>query len=129
MAFTLPDLPYAKDAFGDLISAETFDFHHGKHHNAYVTAANGLLGDAGLEGASLSEVIGKAKASGNGKLFNAAAQIWNHSFYWQCLSPEAQTPSGKLAEMIDADFGSLDELLAKLKAECAGRCSMAASSK
>jgi Fe-Mn family superoxide dismutase len=120
MAFTLPDLPYAKDAFGDLISAETFDFHHGKHHNAYVTATNGQLADAGLEGASLSEVIRKAKSSGNGKLFNASAQIWNHSFYWQCLSPEKQAPSGKLKEMIDADFGSLDDLLAKLKAESAG---------
>ena len=64
MAFVLPELPYAKDAFGDILSAETFDFHHGKHHNAYVTKANDQLAGAGLEGASLSEVIRKAKASG-----------------------------------------------------------------
>ena len=113
MAFTLPDLPYAKDAFGDFISAETFDFHHGKHHNAYVTATNGQLADAGLEGASLSEVIGKAKASGNGKLFNAAAQIWNHSFYWNCLSPKGGEPGGALADAINKSFGSLDEFKQK----------------
>ena len=120
MAFALPDLPYAKNAFGDIISSETFDFHHGKHHKSYVTKTNDQLGEAGLEGAKLSEVIRKAKETGNRKLFNASAQIWNHSFYWQCLSPEQQEPSGKLLEMIERDFGSRDELLAKLKQDCAG---------
>ncbi len=120
MAFVLPELPYAKDAFGEILSAETFDYHHGKHHNAYVTQANDQLAGAGLEGASLSEVIAKAHASGNKKLFNASAQIWNHSFYWQCLSPEAQQPTGKLKEMIERDFGSQAELVAKLKAESVG---------
>ena len=120
MAFALPDLPYDKNAFGDIISAETFDFHHGKHHNSYVDKANDQLEEAGLEGAKLSEVIRKAKEAGNRKLFNASAQIWNHSFYWQCLSPEQQEPSGKLKDMIERDFGSKDELLAKLKQECAG---------
>lgn len=120
MAFVLPELPYAKDAFGEILSAETFDYHHGKHHNAYVTQANDQLAGAGLEGASLSEVIAKAHASCNKKLFNASAQIWNHSFYWQCLSPEAQQPTGKLKEMIERDFGSQAELVAKLKTESVG---------
>jgi len=120
VAFALPDLPYAKDAFDDIISSETFDFHHGKHHKSYVTKTNDQLGEAGLEGAKLSEVIRKAQETGNQKLFNASAQIWNHSFYWQCLSPEQQEPSGKLLEMIERDFGSKGELLAKLKQECAG---------
>ena len=120
MAFVLPDLPYSKDAFGDILSSETFDYHHGKHHNAYVTQANDQLAGAGLEGASLADVIRKAAAAGNAKLFNASAQIWNHSFYWQCLSPEAKQPSGKLKEMIERDFGSQAELVAALKAECAG---------
>ena len=120
MAFVLPDLPYAKDAFGSILSAETFDYHHGKHHNAYVTQTNDQLAAAGLEGAKLSEVIRKAKDAGNQKLFNASAQIWNHSFYWQCLSPEPQQPSGKLKELIDRDFGSTADLIAKLKAESAG---------
>ena len=120
MAFVLPDLPYSKDAFGDILSSETFDYHHGKHHNAYVTQANDQLAGAGLEGASLADVIRKASAAGNSKLFNASAQIWNHSFYWQCLSPEAKQPRGKLKEMIERDFGSQAELVAALKAECAG---------
>lgn len=120
MAFVLPDLPYAKDAFGDTISAETFDYHHGKHHNAYVTQTNDQIGGAGLEGAKLSEVIRKAKESGNAKLYNASAQVWNHSFYWQCLSPEQQQPTGRLKEMIDGQFGSQEELVARLKAESAG---------
>lgn len=120
MAFVLPDLPYAKDAFGSILSAETFDYHHGKHHNAYVTQANDQLAGAGLEGASLVEVIRKAHETGNKKLFNASAQIWNHSFYWQCLSPEQQQPTGKLKELIERDFGSQAELVAQLKAESAG---------
>jgi Fe-Mn family superoxide dismutase len=120
VTFVLPELPYAKDAFGSILSAETFDYHHGKHHNAYVTQANDQLAGAGLEGAKLSQVILKAKETGNKKLFNASAQIWNHSFYWQCLSPQQQAPSGKLKELIDRDFGSQAELVAKLKAESAG---------
>ncbi len=117
MAFTLPDLPYAKDAFGDLISAETFDYHHGKHHKAYVDKANELVAaDASLKGKSLVDLIKTAK----GGLFNQVGQIWNHSFYWQCLSPEKQEPKGKLKEMIDAQFGSTEELVGKLKAEAVG---------
>ncbi|HKR17071.1 superoxide dismutase [Rhizorhapis sp.] len=120
MPFILPELPYAKNAFGDLISQETFDFHHGKHHNAYVVKANELIPQAGLEGASLSKAIKAAKEMGKTGLFNQVGQIWNHSFYWLCLSPEKQQPTGKLLDLIQRDFGSLDEMLAKFKAEAVG---------
>lgn len=124
MAFTLPDLPFAKNALGDYMSAETLDYHHGKHHKAYVDKTNGMLGDKGLEGASLLEVIRAAKDKGDKGLFNNSAQIWNHSFYWQCLAPaEGQKPSGMLAEMIEQEFGSTDGLLEKLKAEAVGHFS------
>jgi len=117
MSFTLPDLPYSKDAFGDLISSETFDYHHGKHHNAYVGKANELVAvDAGLQGKSLVELIN----SSSGGLFNQVGQIWNHSFYWLCLSPEKKEPSGQLAEMINDQFGSTDALCDALKAEAVG---------
>jgi superoxide dismutase, Fe-Mn family len=118
MSFTLPKLPYAKDAFGDIISAETFEFHHGKHHKAYVDKTNELVEkEAKFAGASLSEVVIAAREGGNTPLFNNAAQIWNHSFYWQCLSPEQQAPSGKLKDMIADEFGSHDDMLKKLKDE------------
>lgn len=117
MAFILPDLPYAKDAFGDILSAETFDYHHGKHHKAYVDKVNGWVDEKGLAGLTLNQTIAKAKGDGDKGLFNNAAQIWNHSFYWQCLSPENQAPTGKLKEMIDADFGSTEALLEALKTE------------
>jgi Fe-Mn family superoxide dismutase len=117
MPFVLPELPYAKDAFGSIISAETFDYHHGKHHNAYVVKANELVAaDPALQGKSLSELIKSSK----GGLFNQVGQIWNHSFYWLGLSPQKQEPTGKLLEMIIADFGSVDALIEKLKAEAVG---------
>lgn len=118
MSFMLPDLPYAVDAFGDLLSAETFEFHHGKHHKAYVDKTNELVGkEAELNGASLSDVIIAAKDKGNASLFNNSAQIWNHSFYWQCLSPEQQAPSGKLEDMIANEFGSHEMMIEKLADE------------
>lgn len=121
MPFTLPPLPYAKDAFGETLSAETFDFHHGKHHNAYVTKTNELIADkAEMSGASLSQVIQSAHDSGTKGLFNNSAQIWNHSFYWQCLSPQTQSPSGKLQALIEEGFGSTETMLAKLKDEAVG---------
>jgi len=114
MAFELPQLPFAKDAFGDLISAETFDYHHGKHHNAYVTKANELVAaDAALQRKSLVELI----RSSTGGLFNQVGQIWNHSFYWLGLSPEKTKPSAESQTKIDGDFGSTDALIDKLKAE------------
>lgn len=117
MAFILPDLPYSKDAFGDILTAETFDYHHGKHHKAYVDKVNGWIDEKGLAGLTLNQTIAKAQSTGDKGLFNNAAQIWNHSFYWQCLSPEGQAPTGKLKEMIDADFGSTESLLEALKTE------------
>jgi Fe-Mn family superoxide dismutase len=117
MAFILPELPYAKTAFGEKMSAETFDFHHGKHHNAYVVKANELVGaDASLQGKSLVELVKTAK----GGLFNQVGQIWNHSFFWLGLSPETTEPTGQLADMIKADFGGVDALCDKLKAEAVG---------
>ena len=121
MAFSLPDLPYAKDALAPYMSAETLEYHHGKHHKAYVDTANKLIAEKGLEGRSLLETIRAAKDQGDTKLFNQAAQIWNHSFFWQCLAAaNGQRPTGQLAEMIDQSFGSLDTFLEKFKAEAVG---------
>jgi Fe-Mn family superoxide dismutase len=118
MPFTLPDLPFDRAALAPHMSAETLDFHHGKHHKAYVDKANGMLAEKGLENASLVEVIKAAKAKDDKKLFNNAAQIWNHSFFWQCLSPAgASGPEGDLKTMIERDFGSADAMLGQLATE------------
>lgn len=117
MPFILPDLPYAPDAFGAVLSAETFEYHHGKHHKAYVDKTNELAAKAGLEGRRLSEVIQAAHEAGDKSLFNNAGQVWNHSFYWQSLTPKPQTPSGELAERIAADFGSHEALVKALQDE------------
>jgi Fe-Mn family superoxide dismutase len=115
MAFTLPDLPFAKDALAPHMSAETLEFHHGKHHATYVKKTNEMIeGKGDLSGASLVDVVRKAGSGGDKKLFNNSAQIWNHSFFWQCLSPNKQQPSGKLAQLIDDGFGGVDPLLQKL---------------
>ena len=120
MAFTLPDLPYPKDALQPHMSAETFDYHWGKHHKAYVDKTNGFLTEKGLEGASLLQVIQKATEAGDKPLFNNSAQIWNHSFFWQCLAPQGSTsPSGQLKDRIDSDFGGHEALLEKLAASSA----------
>ena len=119
MPFQLPDLPYAKDALAPHMSAETLEFHHGKHHKAYVTKTNELLeNEANLSGASLIEVIRGAKSSGNAKLFNNSAQLWNHSFFWQCLAPaQGQQPNGRLGQLIADEFGDSETLLQKLQEE------------
>ena len=123
MAFQLPDLPFARDALGPHMSAETLDYHHGKHHRAYVEKTNEALEKKG-GGGSLAEVIRRAAGSGDAKLFNNAAQLWNHSFFWQCLAPpDGQRPSGQLAGMIDEAFGSTDAMLAKLEEEAVGHFS------
>ena len=120
MAFELPHLPYAKDALEPHMSAETLEFHHGKHHRAYVEKTNELIGDRRLAGASLVDVVRAAKRDGNSKLFNNAAQLWNHSFFWQCLAPaEGQQPEGKLRQMIDEGFGGVEAMLDKLADEAA----------
>ena len=118
MPFTLPDLPFAKDALGPHMSAETLDYHHGKHHKAYVDKTNGMLAEKGLTDASLVEVIKAAKEKGDKGLFNNAAQIWNHSFFWQCLAPEGSTrPSGQLRDLINDSFGGEQAMLDKLATE------------
>ena len=120
MAFELPPLPYQRDALQPHMSSETLDYHYGKHHKAYVDKTNGMLSEKGLEGASLIEVIRAGKDKGDKGLFNNSAQIWNHSFFWQCLAPQGSTsPSGKLKEMIDSDFGGQDALLGALQTESA----------
>ena len=116
MAFELPPLPYSKTAFGDLISEDTFNYHHGKHHQAYVNKTNEAITGSEHQGKKLSEII----RSSDGKLFNAAAQTWNHSFYWSCLSPEKKDISGALKDRIETEFGSVDDFKAKFKEEATG---------
>jgi Fe-Mn family superoxide dismutase len=106
MAYELPALPYGKNALEPVISQETIEFHYGKHHQTYVTNLNNLVPGTELEGQSLEDIIMKS----SGGLFNNAAQVWNHTFYWNCLSPNGGgEPSGALADAINAKFGSLDE--------------------
>lgn len=120
MAFSLPDLPFAKDALAPFMSSETLDYHHGKHHKAYVDKVNGWIDEKGLGGLSLVDVIRLSVERGDKGLFNNAAQVWNHSFFWQCLAAPGQKPTGKLAEMINATFGSTEAMLEKLAAESVG---------
>jgi Fe-Mn family superoxide dismutase len=119
MAFILPKLPYPEDALEPHMSAETLQYHYGKHHKAYVNKTNELIqGEQGLSGASVLQVVREAKRNGDNKLFNNSAQLWNHSFFWQCLAPaQGQKPTGKLAHLIDDGFGNAENMLAKLKEE------------
>ena len=106
MAFTLPELPYSKDALAPHISAETLEYHHGKHHKAYVDNLNKLLDGKPEASKSLEEVI----MSSDGGVFNNAAQIWNHTFYWHSMKPKGGgVPTGDLAAAITRDFGSFDK--------------------
>ena len=106
MAHQLPELPYAKNALEPHISAETIDYHYGKHHQTYVTNLNGLIANTEFADATLENIILKAQ----GALFNNAAQVWNHTFYWNCLKPKGGgQPAGALAAAIDKTFGSFDE--------------------
>jgi Fe-Mn family superoxide dismutase len=121
MPFTLPDLPFDKSALGKFMSAETLDLHHGKHHKAYVDKVNAAVDEKDLAGASLSEVIRAAGERGDKALFNNAGQIWNHTFFWQCLAPpDAQRPVGRLAALIEDSFGSTDAMLKALADEAVG---------
>ena len=106
MAHQLPTLPYAKDALAPVISAETIEYHYGKHHQAYVTNLNNLIPGTEFESLSLEEIILKS----SGGIFNNAAQVWNHTFYWNSLSPTGGgAATGALADAINATFGSFDE--------------------
>ena len=105
MPFTLPELPYPKDALAPHLSAETLEYHHDKHHNAYVTNLNNLVEGTDLASKSLEEIIQAA----DGGVFNNAAQVWNHTFYWNCMKPGGGgVPSGDLAAALDQAFGSYD---------------------
>jgi Fe-Mn family superoxide dismutase len=103
MAFELPALPYARDALAPHISPETIEFHYGKHHQTYVTNLNNLVPGTEFESMSLEEIVKKS----SGGIFNNAAQVWNHTFYWHSLSPTGGgEPTGRLAEAITKSFGS-----------------------
>jgi len=106
MSFELPALPYAKDALAPHISVETIEYHYGKHHQTYVTNLNNLVPGTEFEGKSLEDIV----KTSTGGIFNNAAQVWNHTFYWHCLSPNGGgEPSGALADAINATFGSFEK--------------------
>ncbi len=116
MEHKLPDLPYAKDALQPHISAETLEYHHGKHHQAYVTNLNNLIKGTEFEDKTLEEIIRTAPAGG---IFNNAAQVWNHTFYWNCMKPNGGgEPTGALAEAIDEAFGSFADFKEKYSTSC-----------
>jgi len=105
MALVLPELPYQRDELAPTISGETIDYHYGKHHNAYVTNLNRLVEGTELRERSLEEIV----AESDGVLFNNAAQVWNHTFYWNCLSPQGGgSPEGLLLKALERDFGSYE---------------------
>lgn len=117
MAFELPALPYERDALAPLISEETINYHYGKHHNAYVTNLNKMIEGTDMAGKSLEDIIRTSK----GGVFNNAAQVWNHTFYWNSLSPNGGgEPSGSLADAISSAFGSVDSFKEKFTASAAG---------
>ncbi|MBF0399607.1 MAG: superoxide dismutase [Fe] [Magnetococcales bacterium] len=117
MAFTLPELPYDKAALAPHISQETLEFHHGKHHNTYVTNLNNLIAGTEFENMTLEEIVLKS----SGGLFNNAAQVWNHTFYWHCLSPNGGgEPTGALAAAINQSFGSFAQFKEKFTATAVG---------
>jgi Fe-Mn family superoxide dismutase len=117
MSIELPALPYARDALAPHISAETIDYHYGKHHNAYVTNLNGMIEGTDHASKSLEEIIRNSE----GGVFNNAAPLWNHTFYWNSLSPNGGgAPTGALVDAINATFGSVDELKSKMTASAAG---------
>ncbi|MFO7997707.1 MAG: superoxide dismutase [Bacteroidales bacterium] len=105
MTHELPELPFAPDALEPVISKKTIDFHYGKHHQAYITNLNKLIKDTEFENLPLEDIIRKA----DGGIFNNAAQVWNHTFYWNCLGPRGgEGPGGAFLEALNRDFGSLD---------------------
>jgi len=111
MAFTLPPLPYEKNALAPHISAETLDYHHGKHHQAYVTNLNKLIEGKPEASKTLEEIILSSEAG----VFNNAAQIWNHTFYWHCMKPGGGgQPTGDLADAIQRDFGGVEKFAEEL---------------
>ena len=116
MAFKLPELPFTSDALAPHISPETLEFHYSKHHNAYVTNLNKLVEGTADAEKSLEELV----KTSSGGIFNNAAQVWNHSFYWNCLAPNAGgAPKGKIGAAIEKEFGSFDEFKTQFSTACA----------
>ena len=121
--FTLMALPYANDALAPIITAHTISFHHGKHHKTYVDNLNNLVKGTEFEGQSLEAIVtATAGKADKAPLFNNAAQIWNHDFYWNSLKPDGGgVPAGKVADAIDASFGSFDEFKKQMAATTVGQ--------
>ncbi|MCU0615248.1 MAG: superoxide dismutase [Desulfobacterales bacterium] len=117
MTITLPELPYGKDALAPYISEKTIDFHYGKHHNTYVTNLVKLIGGTDLENETLENIIKKtAGDSARAGIFNNAAQVWNHTFYWNSMKPNGGgSPTGKILEKIKTDFGSYEKFVEEFK--------------
>jgi Fe-Mn family superoxide dismutase len=113
MLITLTKLPYSEDSLVPYISEKTIQFHYGKHHASYVEKLNGLIAETDLANQDLENIIKKtANDKSKSAIFNNAAQVWNHSFYWQCMKPNGGgKPSGKIQEKIDADFGSYENFI------------------
>jgi Fe-Mn family superoxide dismutase len=117
MEHTLPPLPYAKDALQPHISAETLEYHYGKHHQAYVTNLNNLIKGTEFENLALEEIIKKSQ----GGVFNNSAQVWNHTFFWNCMTPNGGgAPTGKVADLINAKWGSFDKFKEELQKSAVG---------
>jgi superoxide dismutase, Fe-Mn family len=117
MEHTLPPLPYAKDALQPHISAETLEYHYGKHHQAYVTNLNNLIKGTEFENLSLEEIIKKSQ----GGVFNNSAQVWNHTFFWNCMTPNGGgAPNGPVADAINAKWGSFDKFKEEFQKSAVG---------
>jgi len=123
MAFTLPELPYAKDALQPVISAETIEYHYGKHHKAYVDNLNKFAAGTKYESMSLEEAVKAAAGQASEKkIFNNAAQVWNHTFYWNCLAPNAGgEPTGNIKSAIEKSFGSFADFKTKFNEAAVGQ--------
>lgn len=120
MTISLMDLPYPHNALEPVISAATLEVHHGKHHQAYVTKTNALAAERDLGASDLETIIRWAASNQDKSLFNQAAQVWNHGFYWLSLSPDQSSPSGELEARINQAFGSKDELIKQLAEAAVG---------
>jgi Fe-Mn family superoxide dismutase len=116
MEHTLPPLPYAKDALQPTMSAETLEFHYGKHHQAYVTNLNNLIKGTEFENLPLEEIIKKSQ----GGVFNNSAQVWNHTFFWNCMTPNGGAPTGPVLEAINAKWGSFDKFKEEFQKSAVG---------
>jgi Fe-Mn family superoxide dismutase len=120
MAFTLPELPFDPNQLSPFNSKETFDYHHGKHHATYVTKLNDAIKGTEMDGMDLAELIRKAHQESNKPVYNNAAQHYNHTFFWNCLTPNSAAPGAKLTEALNKDFGSVDAFKEQFSAAAVG---------